>query len=367
MFSVIKSNERGLLIKEGRFERLLMPGKHFTGAKELEIHDLKWFFNPAIDLSVLLENKELAEQLFVFTVNDDQLGIVLRDGKFLCVLPSAGKYALWKGPWQDELMCIDLSEPQITDKKIIQWIRNGSLNGVYENYTVHSHEIGLLYIDREFKGSLKPGEYYFLKRSKPVQVVTADTRLQNIELSGQEMLTKDKVSLRMNVSVVFKVIDAVKAVNSVNNYMSMLYSEMQLALRGYIGSISLEDVLNKKDDIAKYIITGTKEKCDAMGLAVSYAGVKDIILPGDVKDIINQVLIAEKKAQANIITRREETAGMRNMLNTAKLMEDNKMLYRLKEMEHLEKLAESVGTLEISSASGIVEQLKTLSGGKTAE
>jgi len=83
-------------------------------------------------------------------------------------------------------------------------------------------------------------------------------------------------------------------------------------------------------------------------------------LPGDVKEIMNQVLIAEKRAQANIITRREETASTRSLLNTAKLMEENTMLYKLKEMEYVEKIAEKINNISLSGSGQIVDQLKQI-------
>jgi hypothetical protein len=89
-------------------------------------------------------------------------------------------------------------------------------------------------------------------------------------------------------------------------------------------------------------------------------GIRDIILPGDVKEIMNQVLIAEKKAQANIIMRREETASTRSLLNTAKLMEDNVMLWKLKEMEYVEKIADKVNNISVHGNGVLVEQLKQL-------
>lgn len=76
-------------------------------------------------------------------------------------------------------------------------------------------------------------------------------------------------------------------------------------------------------------------------------GVKDVILPGDMKEILNQVVEAEKVAQANVIRRREETAATRSLLNTAKLMDDNPTLLRLKELEMLEKVTEKVDRLTV--------------------
>jgi len=89
-------------------------------------------------------------------------------------------------------------------------------------------------------------------------------------------------------------------------------------------------------------------------------GIRDIILTGEMKEIMNQVLVAQKRAQANIITRREETASTRSLLNTAKLMEDNEMLYKLKEMEYVEKIADKIGEITLSGNGGMVKQLKDI-------
>jgi hypothetical protein len=89
-------------------------------------------------------------------------------------------------------------------------------------------------------------------------------------------------------------------------------------------------------------------------------GIRDIILPGEVKEIMNQVLVAEKKAQANIIMRREETASTRSLLNTAKLMEDNLMLFKLKEMEYVEKIADKINSISVSGNGVLIDQLRQI-------
>jgi len=83
------------------------------------------------------------------------------------------------------------------------------------------------------------------------------------------------------------------------------------------------------------------------GLAVRSVGVKDVILPGEMKEILNQVVQAEKVAQANLIKRREETAATRSLLNTARLMDENPTLLRLKELETLEKVTEKIDKLTV--------------------
>ena len=118
---------------------------------------------------------------------------------------------------------------------------------------------------------------------------------------------------------------------------------MQMVLREYVGMQNLEQLLENKNEIAEFVLERIKKEEDKYGVEFIEAGIKDIILPGDIKEILNTVLIAEKSALANTIKRREETASTRSLLNTAKVMEENKTLYRLKEMEYIEKIVEKIG------------------------
>ena len=95
-------------------------------------------------------------------------------------------------------------------------------------------------------------------------------------------------------------------------------------------------------------------------------GIKDVILPGEIREIMNTVLVAEKKAQANVIMRREEVASTRSLLNTARLMDENKTLLRLKEMEYLERICDKVGTITLNGGNSLLEQLSQLTTGQNA-
>jgi regulator of protease activity HflC (stomatin/prohibitin superfamily) len=106
----------------------------------------------------------------------------------------------------------------------------------------------------------------------------------------------------------------------------------------------LEDKGGIDRDIAEYIRT----KTTSYGLTVESVGVKDIILPGEIKTILSKVVEAEKSAQANVVRRREETAATRSMLNTAKVMEENPVALRLKELEILERIAEKIDRIQVN-------------------
>jgi len=156
----------------------------------------------------------------------------------------------------------------------------------------------------------------------------------------------------------YKLVDAIKALTENADYTKQLYVAIQLALRTYVGTLTLDEILERKEEVTSFVMSTVKEKVLSFGVELIDGGVRDIILPGDVREIMNQVLIAQKKAQANIITRREETASTRSLLNTAKLMEDNKMLFKLKEMEYVEKIADKINTISLSGGGQIVDQLK---------
>jgi len=143
------------------------------------------------------------------------------------------------------------------------------------------------------------------------------------------------------------VADALKAKQSVKDYAEHLYRTVQLAVRQTLGRRTLEEILAEKVDIDESVAAEVRKEMEAFGVRVGAIALKDIVLPGEMREILNQVVTAEKQAQANLIRRREETAATRSLANTAKLMEDNPLLVRLKELETLEKIAEKVEKIQV--------------------
>jgi regulator of protease activity HflC (stomatin/prohibitin superfamily) len=173
-------------------------------------------------------------------------------------------------------------------------------------------------------------------------------------------MTADKVTLRMNAVVTYRVADARQAVSRTDDVRQALYRETQLVLRGVVGARELDAFLTDKDAVARDIEENVRRRAQELGLAIASVGIKDVILPGDMKDLMNKVTEARKAAEANLIVRREETAAMRSQANTAKVLADNPVLMRLRELEVLEKIAAAGKLNVILGEKGLAEKVVNL-------
>ena len=161
------------------------------------------------------------------------------------------------------------------------------------------------------------------------------------------MLTRDKVSLRVNLAASIRITDPVAARTKVAKYGDYVYRELQFGLRAAVGTRSLDELLENKTVIDEVVTAHVTDKLAAFGMVLDGVGVKDIVLPGEMKTILAQVVEDEKSAEANVIRRREETAATRSLLNTAKVMEGNAVALRMKELETLERVAERIDKISV--------------------
>jgi hypothetical protein len=350
----------GLVFKNGEYKKMLLAGSYwFWKNEQVYIYDITQQFVAPVELNILLQDKALADILQVVEVKDNQIALKYENGLLNAVLPK-GRYTFWKSVVKYEFIIVDINKVDIPDTIDRALLGKAPLDGWVRNAEVQSYEKAVLFIDGKFAKVLQPGMYYWWKNNISIYTGKADMRQQQLEVNGQEILTKDKAALRINAWAQYQVADIEKALVQNKDYDKQLYVAMQLALREYIAGYSFDELLDKKEAIAPFVLQAVKEKAEALGAVVNGFGIRDIILPGDVKEIMNQVLIAEKKAQANTIMRREETASTRSLLNTAKLMEDNAMLWKLKEMEYVEKIADKISSISVGGNGQLLEQLKQI-------
>lgn len=356
--AVVKDDERGFLRRDGRFVRLLEPGRFVEfdlfGQSSVEIVKiLRAEIAPERALLLARTEPDLAEQNFaVVQAGPTEVAIVSFDGepKHL-VLPNTTR-AFWKTLTAVDVEVIDTAETLRVEKRHLDRLDAARAGGALATTVVEAHEAGLLFIDGVLTERLAPGRYGFWSVNRQVRIVKIDLRPQPLEVTAQEILTKDRVGIRVTLTAFARIVDPEKAVLAAPDVNATLYRLIQFAIREAVAARTLDEILAARDTIDREVRAYVTERAAALGAEIGEIGVKDVILPGDVRDLLNKVVEAERIAKANIIRRQEETAATRSLLNTAKLMENNPLLLRLKELEALEKLVEKVGRIDLHTGAG---------------
>ena len=213
---------------------------------------------------------------------------------------------------------------------------------------VEAYEKGLKFRDGRFVGVLDPGRHRVRTLFARERIEKIDMRLRTMILQGQEVMTLDKVTIRLSALIQLKVKDPAAAVLKVDNYAAQLYGAVQLALRDYIGSVEFDTLLQEKGRIGAQVLDAVRLDAAGYGIDLVDVGIRDLVLPGEMKAILNKVMEARKQAEASMIARREEVAATRSLANTAQLLEKNPVLMRLKELEALEKVVANGGSVVVS-------------------
>jgi len=348
----VLEHERALVFKNGALERVLQPGVHWVLGLGLAVDVVSirdgWLVHP--DVELLVKSGRLGHEVRVVDLKTHQRAIVWADGRLELVL-RPGVYALWTALRELRIDVVDARGALFEHEQLAAVLALPGTAALLEPVSVEAGHVGLLFRDGLLEATLAPGAYALWKGVARAKVVPVDLREQVVDVSGQEIMTADKVTLRMNSVVTFKVADARLAVTTVEDHRQALYREAQLALRAVVGARPLEALLGEKDAVARDLDGALRERVAAIGLEVVSLGIRDVMLPGEMKELMNKVIEAQKAAEAALITRREETAAMRSQANTARLMEQNPTLMRLREIEALERVADK-GRLSVVVGEG---------------
>jgi regulator of protease activity HflC (stomatin/prohibitin superfamily) len=183
---------------------------------------------------------------------------------------------------------------------------------VADEVIIKSTHRGLRYEDGRLTGVLEAGRYEVSERRpgrrggrRPVvEIIMVDMRERELTIKGQEILTADKVAIRVSILTQFQVLDPVAAVEKVVAYEDRLYSDVQLAARRALASMTLEQILTSRNQLSEDILSDVTDAAAGYGVKVLRADVKDLIFPGNLQEIMNRVLTAERLSQAQLIEAR---------------------------------------------------------------
>lgn len=355
----VKANERLLITERNRLMRVLGEGDYvlLLGEEHKALFadtGIPVYENTAQLAQWAAQNPELAAAHWQrVEAGENELLLWSQNGKLQNLIRPKEAAWFWHEAAQPyEIQRIDLSQGLAIDADIVKQLQNINFGGhpVFKNavHTVNvpEHHQGLVYIDNVQQPPLTQGRYHYWLVNQTVGSQVAVLRLQTCEVSGQELLTEDKVTVRANVVCNYRITDAPKWFAQHQSPEEYLYRELQFAIRALIGSKSMDTLLADKQGLDTELTALIRAKVP-QGAEIDSAGVKDIILPGEIRSILTRVVEAEKSAQANNIRRREETAATRSLLNTARVMEENPTALRLKELETLEKVTEKIDKISV--------------------
>jgi regulator of protease activity HflC (stomatin/prohibitin superfamily) len=358
-----------LALHKGRFIGILGPGEYRLpnrdGTLVAERHDLNSpAFVSKFERALLRERPDLAAQhLTVLEAEDGEVAVLMREGALHAVARGGkerGIYWTDAGPWQIKRFALT-GRLEVPDE-LRAHIERGGWAQVVVKATVEPGQVGLLTIGGVFMGTLDPGVHLFWNLGRNVAVKLVDTRWKVSEVNGQEVLTADRVTIRVNIAANYRVTDPVKAASTVDDFAEALHRALQFAFRRTLGVRTLDQMLAEKVSVDAEAADKVRAEMAEIGIEVGEIALKDVILPGEMREILNRVVAASKEAEANVIRRREETAATRSLLNTAKVMAEHPVMLRLKELEALDAIAGKVKNLTVlNGTEGLMKGLVRLS------
>ena len=221
-----------------------------------------------------------------------------------------------------------------------------------------------LFVDGAFKRVLEPGAHkigepwwkiWSLRRH---EVEWIDVRDRSLIIKGQEILTADKVAVRVSILVNFRVVDVRAALHNVESYADRIYEDVQISTRRFLAVKTLDEILKDRNEISEAVRADVREAAASYGVEISRADVKDLVFPGNLREIMNRVLEAERQSEAMLIEARQRAEAILINANAereameAKLEADRALadqlaaspaLLRLKELDALERIAQKGG------------------------
>ena len=353
----------GIVVRNGGISEVLPSGRHTViGFASVTTYRAYGKFHPPpnIPMEVALLHPAVAVLLDVTRVPEGSLAVVMRDGVFEDAY-GPGILAYFRGPIKYTVEVFELMGGVIAPARLAELAtRHAALRAYVRELAVPVGRTGLLVVNGVLHSALTTGNISVLNNGNSYELKLAPVGIEGMEVSGQEILTSDKANVRVNYYFRYRVSNPRKALLEVMDYMRELRLSAALALREYIGALTLDELLTSKLTINEAVAAALSTSGESLGAEYVDGGIRDVILPGEMRAIVNRVLIAEKNAEANVITRRDEAAATRSLLNSAKLMDEHPMLRRLKEMEYVERVAERIDRITVAGNNDVMGGLREL-------
>lgn len=204
--------------------------------------------------------------------------------------------------------------------------------------TILEYQQAIKFTNGRFVEVLGGGRHRIWHPRTSLQIV--DMREAQLAIPGQELVTRDGVSVKLSLAVRYRIADPRKALTEVESYLGATYVVLQVALREVIGGLTIDDVLSTRDALGSQVGDRSRGEIAEMGVDLLSVKVKDLMFPGPMKKVFAQVIEARQQGLASLEKARGETAALRSLANAARMVDASPSLLQLR---LLQQLASSAG------------------------
>jgi len=223
------------------------------------------------------------------------------------------------------------------------------LSSFYKRITIFEYQVGLRYRNGRFVDQLVAGSHWIFGPSTKVKVI--DIRTSAVSVAGQELVTADGISVKISLAVQQRVADPVVASHAVDNYYMAAYTAVQIGLREAVGAMTIDDVLQRREEIGPEVLRRSVESARAVGVEIVSVDLRDLMLPPASKKLFAQVIDARQRGLADLEKARGETAALRSLANAARMVEANPALLQLRLLQQLESTSGNTVLLGMPASS----------------
>ena len=285
----VRKHERGVLLRNGDFERFLAPAvyRFFDPQRRLTVErfDLTQpaFEHRLVDYLVRWHPEAVEDHFLTVETGAGQIAVVYRNGHPWTFVGPERRALFWKGVVRVTAELIDVATNLVVPRRIAQSCiterqarRSSPFDAAVLVREVPEAHVGLLFVDGQLVRELSPGVHAFWKIGRNVGVELVDLRVKALEVSEQELLTKDKESLRVNLNASYRFRDVQLTMRNVRDPVDFLYKEIQLGLRSAVAKRSLDALLEHKGSLDRDVFTRVHDKLAALGIDLTEIGVNEL-------------------------------------------------------------------------------------------
>ena len=202
---------------------------------------------------------------------------------------------------------------------------------------INQYERGVIFTLGKYTTTYDPGWKIIIPLFQSMTKV--DMRLKAVDVPDQEAMTKDNISVRINAVIYYKVTEASKAVIDVENFYYATSQLAQTTMRNVVGEISLDELLQKREEVSAKIKKIVDERTDPWGITVENVELKDVQLPDNLKRTMAKEAEAEREKRAVIIKAQGEVQASENMAKAANTLHNSPGALHLRTLQSINDLS----------------------------